>query len=113
MIEEINVGADLIEHFWWVIVKCPSAISPIHRCSLSFHRTPDIIIHDLVQFKKPVILSEVAALEIRRENAVYYKVRSDVTIVCRGMNFALYPFDRHVCYLKLTSCEFEVGIIPF
>jgi len=78
---EINVGADLIEHFW----------------------TPDIIIHDLVQFKKPVILSEVAALEIRRENAVYYKVRSDVTIVCRGMNFALYPFDRHVCYLKLTS----------
>ena len=52
-----------------------------------------------------MILSEVAALEIRRENAVYYKVRSDVTIVCRGMNFALYPFDRHVCYLKLTSCK--------
>ncbi len=50
---EINVGADLIQHFW----------------------TPDIIIHDLVEFKKPVILTEVAALEIRKENAVYYKVR--------------------------------------
>ena len=90
--------------------------SPVHRENLKqfvgsltfpYHRTPDIIIHDLVQFKKPVILSEVAALEIRRENAVYYKVRSDVTIVCRGMNFALYPFDRHVCYLKLTSCKFK------
>ena len=53
----------------------------------------------------------MAALEIRRENAVYYKVRSDVTIVCRGMNFALYPFDRHVCYLKLTSCKFENCIV--
>ena len=50
---EINVGADLIQHFW----------------------TPDIIIHDLVKFQKPVIITEVAGLEIRRENAVYYKVR--------------------------------------
>ena len=31
--------------------------------------------------------------------------RADLTIVCKGMEFGLYPFDKHVCYLKLTSCE--------
>lgn len=50
---EHTVGAELIKHFW----------------------TPDLIIHDLVNFKKPEILNEVAALEIHGDNAVYYKVR--------------------------------------
>jgi len=26
-------------------------------------------------------------------------------VVCKGMEFGLYPFDKHFCYLKLTSCK--------
>jgi hypothetical protein len=36
---------------------------------------PDVIIHDLVTFNKPEILSEVAALEIMYNKEVYYKIR--------------------------------------
>merc|ERR1711976_64088 len=60
---EINVMPDMIEYFW----------------------VPDIIIHDLVSFTKPTMLNEVAALEILQDHSVYYKVRSDITIVCKGM----------------------------
>ena len=31
--------------------------------------------------------------------------RSDITIVCKGMQFPDYPMDHHVCLLKLSSCE--------
>lgn len=37
------------------------------------------------------------------------RYRSDLTVVCKGMNFALYPFDSHTCYLKLTSCKYKRG----
>ena len=50
---EKTVAATLIRHFW----------------------TPDLIIHDLVQFKKPEVLKEVAALEIKEDLKVYYKIR--------------------------------------
>ncbi len=33
--------------------------------------------------------------------------RADLTVVCKGMEFALYPFDKHVCHLKLTSCKYR------
>ena len=81
--------------------------------------TPDVIIHDLVRFNKPEILNQVdslfvsfklfqvGALEIFRDKRVYYKVRSDITIVCKAMEFALYPLDNHKCYLILTSCKYN------
>ena len=50
---EINVRGDMINNFW----------------------TPDIIIHDLVNFNKPEILNQVAALEIKDDRRLYYKVR--------------------------------------
>ena len=37
--------------------------------------TPDVIIHDLVNFNKPEILNQVAALEIKDDLQLYYKVR--------------------------------------
>ncbi len=82
---KVTVGHELIDHFW----------------------TPDLIIHDLVKFYKPEMVSDIAALKIRRENSVYYKLRADLTVVCKGMEFGMYPFDKHVCYLKLTSCEYN------
>ena len=51
------------------------------------------------------MVSKVGALEIFRDKRVYYKVRSDITIVCKAMEFALYPLDNHKCYLILTSCK--------
>ena len=50
---EINVRGDMVDHFW----------------------TPDIIIHDLVSFYKPEVLNQVAALEIKQNKRLYYKVR--------------------------------------
>jgi len=82
---EINISPDNIEHIW----------------------TPDVIIHDLVRFNKPEILNQVGALEIFRDKRVYYKVRSDITIVCKAMEFALYPLDNHKCYLILTSFGYD------
>ena len=37
--------------------------------------------------------------------------RSDITIVCKAMEFALYPLDNHKCYLILTSCKFCTACI--
>jgi len=82
---EINISPDNIEHIW----------------------TPDVIIHDLVRFNKPEILNQVGALEIFKDKRVYYKVRSDITIVCKAMEFGLYPLDNHKCYLKLTSFGYD------
>ncbi|XP_023341303.1 gamma-aminobutyric acid receptor subunit pi isoform X2 [Eurytemora carolleeae] len=82
---EINVRPDLIKHFW----------------------TPDIIIHDLIRFTKPEVLNEVAALEIVSDHSIYYKVRSDITIVCKGMVFLQYPMDKHSCFFKLSSYGYE------
>ena len=31
--------------------------------------------------------------------------RSDITVVCKAMEFGLYPLDNHKCYLILTSCK--------
>ena len=87
---KVTVGHELIDHFW----------------------TPDLIIHDLVKFYKPEMVSDVAALKIRKERSVYYKLRADLTIVCKGMEFGMYPFDKHICYLKLTSCKSN-GVIYF
>ena len=50
---EINVRGDMVDNFW----------------------TPDIIIHDLVSFYKPEVLNQVAALEVKRNKRLYYKVR--------------------------------------
>jgi len=50
---EINVRPELIDYFW----------------------SPDIIIHDLISFVKPQVLNDVGAMEILRDNSVYYKVR--------------------------------------
>jgi len=82
---EINISPDNINHLW----------------------TPDIIIHDLVRFNKPQILNEGGALEIKRDKTVYYKVRCDITIVCKAMEFRQYPLDRHNCYLLLTSFGYD------
>ena len=54
------------------------------------------------------MVSKVGALEIFRDKRVYYKVRSDITIVCKAMEFALYPLDNHKCYLILTSCKTNI-----
>lgn len=82
---EINVRGDMINNFW----------------------TPDVIIHDLVNFNKPEILNQVAALEIKDDLQLYYKVRSDMTMVCKGMKFHRFPLDEHICYLKLTSFGYD------
>jgi len=82
---EINVRPDMINYFW----------------------TPDIIIHDLIKFNKPQVLNTVAALEIIQDHSVYYKIRSDITIVCKGMQFPDYPMDHHVCLLKLSSYGYD------
>eukprot|EP00093_Oithona_nana_P005197 05197.XXX_161134_169596_1 [CDS] Oithona nana genome sequencing. len=82
---EINVRGDMVDHFW----------------------TPDIIIHDLVSFYKPEVLNQVAALEIKKWKQLYFKVRSDMTMVCKGMKFSRFPLDEHVCYLMLTSFGYD------
>jgi len=82
---EINIRPEMIEHFW----------------------TPDIIIHDLISFIKPQVLNDVGALEIRNDKSVYFKVRSTVTIVCKGMEFSKFPMDQHVCLFKLTSYGYD------
>eukprot|EP00090_Calanus_glacialis_P009961 TRINITY_DN18345_c0_g1_i1.p1 TRINITY_DN18345_c0_g1~~TRINITY_DN18345_c0_g1_i1.p1 ORF type:complete len:466 (-),score=107.54 TRINITY_DN18345_c0_g1_i1:448-1845(-) len=83
--DEINISPDNIEHIW----------------------TPDVIIHDLVSFNKPEILNQVGALEIFKNKKVYYKVRSDITIVCKAMEFGQFPLDKHKCYLMLTSFGYD------
>jgi len=82
---EINISPDNIEHIW----------------------TPDVIIHDLVSFNKPEILNQVGALEIFKSKEVYYKVRSDITVVCKAMEFGQFPLDNHKCYLILTSFGYD------
>ena len=57
------------------------------------------------RFAKPVILQEVASLEILGDHSLYYKTRSEVTIMCAGMEFSLYPLDYHVCNFMLSSFE--------
>jgi len=82
---EINISPDNIELFW----------------------TPDVIIHDLVKFNKPEILNQVGALEIFKSGQVYYKVRSDITVVCKAMEFGQFPLDKHKCYFMLTSFGYD------
>ena len=72
---EINVRGDMINNFW----------------------TPDIIIHDLVNFNKPEILNQVAALEIKDDRRLYYKVRYVKSIMENLkvlINYAVYRFLR-------------------
>jgi len=83
--DEINISPDNIEHIW----------------------TPDVIIHDLVSFNKPEILNQVGALEIFKSKKVYYKVRSDITVVCKAMEFGQFPLDKHRCFLILTSFGYD------
>lgn len=82
---EINISPDNIDLFW----------------------TPDVIIHDLVSFNKPEILNQVGALEIFKDGRVYYKVRSDITVVCKAMEFGQFPLDKHKCYFILTSFGYD------
>ncbi|XP_040564391.1 gamma-aminobutyric acid receptor subunit pi [Lepeophtheirus salmonis] len=83
---EVNIRSDMVNHFW----------------------APDIIIHDLVRFYKPEVLNQVAAFEvIKSPKSLYYKVRSDLTTVCKGMKFSRFPLDEHICYLKLTSFGYD------
>jgi len=82
---EINISPDNVDLFW----------------------TPDVIIHDLVSFNKPEILNQVGALEIYRDGRVYYKVRSDITVVCKAMEFGQFPLDKHKCYFILTSFGYD------
>jgi len=81
----INISPDNVELFW----------------------TPDVIIHDLVSFNKPEILNQVGALEIYRDGRIYYKVRSDITVVCKAMEFGQFPLDHHKCYFILTSFGYD------
>ena len=37
------------------------------------------------------------------EMFVYY--RSDITVVCKAMEFGQFPLDHHKCYFILTSCR--------
>jgi hypothetical protein len=39
--------------------------------------------------------------------AVFFPSRSDITVVCKGMQFIQYPLDRHTCYLKFSSCKYQ------
>ncbi len=32
-------------------------------------------------------------------------------MVCKGMKFSRFPLDEHICYLKLTSCEYQSKIL--
>ena len=41
----------------------------------------------------------------------FFVCRSDMTMVCKGMKFHRFPLDEHICYLKLTSCEYHIPII--
>lgn len=84
---EINVRPEMIEYFW----------------------SPDIIIHDLISFVKPQVLNDVGAMEILRDQSVYYKVRSTVTTVCKGMEFSRFPMDTHTCLFKLTSYGYDTS----
>ena len=34
--------------------------------------------------------------------------RSDITVVCRAMEFGQFPLDSHDCYFMLTSCEIRI-----
>ena len=31
--------------------------------------------------------------------------RSDITVVCKAMEFGQFPLDKHKCYFILTSCK--------
>ena len=42
---------------------------------------------------------------------LYILARSDITIVCKGMQFPDYPMDHHICALKLSSCEAKHWIL--
>jgi len=55
------------------------------------------------------MLNEVAALEILQDHSVYYKVRSDITIVCKGMQFSRFPLDQHRCLFKLSSFGYDIS----
>ena len=83
-----------------------------------------------LKWKETFVNSQVGALEIFNDKRVYYKVRScpitffqswninnqrgfakktfrsDITVVCKAMEFGLYPLDNHKCYLILTSCKY-------
>jgi len=82
---EINISPENIQYLW----------------------IPDVIIHDLVMFSKPEILNEVAALEIFKNKMVYYKIRADITVVCKAMEFGQFPLDSHDCYFLLTSFGYD------
>jgi len=86
---EINVSPDIIKNFW----------------------VPDIVIHDLVRLNTPTVIQEVAAVEIVRDHSLHYKMRSEVTVVCRDMQFSRYPLDSHVCQFKLSSYGYDVKLM--
>lgn len=48
-------------------------------------------------------------IKLSRSEPFYSKLlpRSDITVVCKGMQFVQYPLDRHTCYLKFSSCKYS------
>ena len=36
-----------------------------------------------------------------------FSFRSDITVVCKAMEFGQFPLDKHKCYFMLTSCKFS------
>ena len=35
-------------------------------------------------------------------------LRSDITVVCKAMEFGQFPLDKHKCYFILTSCKLSL-----
>ena len=36
---------------------------------------------------------------------INFIIRSDITVVCKAMEFGQFPLDKHKCYFILTSCK--------
>ena len=43
------------------------------------------------------------------EGETLYDCRSEVRVVCREMAFPRYPLDRHICLIRLSSCEYQLS----
>ena len=60
---------------------------------------------DFYQLNAKCIFEEgttVASTEV----SPFFLYRSDITIVCKGMQFSRFPLDEHKCLFKLSSCEY-------
>ena len=61
-----------------------------------------------LQEQESLLQSEVCCVAWMMTHYKHYcscSCRSDITIVCKAMEFGQFPLDNHKCYLMLTSCE--------